>query len=100
MYAQDAMNKAARTVTVANRAGWHIRPASLVAKMAGQFQARIELVKGDLRANARNMLEMLGLAASQGEQIVLEATGTDAEAALDALVQLFADGFNEDDGDD
>lgn len=93
------MNKAARTVTVANHAGWHIRPASLVAKMAVQFQARIELVKGGLRVNARNMLEMLALGANRGEQIVLEATGEDAEAALDALVQLFADKFNEDDGE-
>ncbi len=93
------MNKASRTVTIANRMGWHIRPASLVAKLAGQFQSEVELIKDGQRANARNMLEMLAFGAGQGEQFLVEATGEDAQAVLEAIVQLFADKFHEDDAD-
>ncbi len=42
----EAMNqpKATRTVTVANRAGLHARPALLVANCVRKFQAKVELV--------------------------------------------------------
>lgn len=88
--------KATRIVIVANRAGFHARAATLVAKRAREFNANVELVKDDQRANTNDVLQMLSMGAGPGEQVVLEATGQDADSALDALVALFADKFGED----
>lgn len=88
--------KATRTVTVANPDGLHIRAASLIAKAAGQVPARVELIKGSQRVDATNVLQILSLCVMEGEQLLLESTGRDAEAALEALAELFENKFGED----
>lgn len=93
------MNRAnaTRNVTLTNRAGWHIRPVSQVARLANKFQANVELVRDRQRANAKSMIEMLSLGGRQGDEFLIEATGDDAEAAVEALAELFAVRFHEDD---
>lgn len=88
--------KASRTVTVANPDGLHLRAASLIAKLIGQVPAKVQLVKGNHRVDATSVLQMMSLCALEGEQLLLEATGQDADAALDILAQLFENEFNED----
>jgi phosphotransferase system HPr (HPr) family protein len=83
-------------VTVANPDGLHIRAASLVAKLTGEGPAKVELVKGSQRVDATNVLQILSLCALEGDQLLLEATGQDADAALDALAELFESKFDED----
>jgi len=87
--------KATRTVTVTNPDGLHIRAASLIAKLTGQLPARVELVKGSQRVDATNVLQIVSLCALEGEQLLLEAIGRDAEAALEALAELFENRFGE-----
>jgi phosphotransferase system HPr (HPr) family protein len=87
--------KATRTVTVANPDGLHIRAASLIAKVTGQVPAKVELVKGSQRVDATDVLQIISLCALEGDQLLLEATGSNADAALEALAELFANGFDE-----
>lgn len=87
--------KATRIVTVANPDGLHIRAASLVAKLTGQRPAKVELIKGNRRVDATNVLQILSLCALEGDQLLLEATGREAGAALEALVELFENQFDE-----
>jgi len=87
--------RATRTVTVANPDGLHIRAASLIAKVTGQVPAKVELVKGNQRVDATNVLQIVSLCALEGEQLLLEATGQNAEAALEQLVRLFENKFEE-----
>ncbi|HEV3416319.1 MAG TPA: HPr family phosphocarrier protein [Pirellulales bacterium] len=82
-----------RTVVVANSQGLHARPANLIMKLASQYQSRIELVKGNERVDGKSILEILTLGAEPGTSLVIEAAGPDAEAALDALAELFASKF-------
>jgi phosphotransferase system HPr (HPr) family protein len=84
-----------RNVVVANRAGLHARAALMVFQLARTFQAKVEIVMDRQRASAGDMLQLLSLGAAQGQSLVLEASGPDAEAALDALADLFAAGFHE-----
>jgi phosphotransferase system HPr (HPr) family protein len=88
--------KATRTVTVTNREGLHARAATLVAKLVEQLPARVELIKGNQRVDGTNVLQILSLCALEGEQLLLEATGQEADVALDALVELFEGKFGED----
>lgn len=84
------------TVTVTNSQGIHARPADLFVKLASQFQARIEVIRGAERVDAKSILNLLTLGAAQGTQLEIEADGPDAQAALDAIVELFKRNFDED----
>ena len=81
--------KASRVVTIANAQGLHARPADMVARLANQYRARIEVVKGNERVDAKSVLGLLTLGAYQGVQLTICACGDDAEDALAALVDLF-----------
>ncbi len=85
------------TVTVVNPQGLHLRPADLFVKTAIQYQSQIELVKDGLRVDGKSMLDMVRITAvaAAGEQLQLEATGPDAQHAVDALSELFRQGFGE-----
>ncbi len=88
--------KATRIVTVANPDGLHIRAASLIAKLTGQVPAKVELIKGNQRVDATNVLQIISLCALEGEQLLLEATGRGADAVLEILARLFENNFDED----
>ncbi len=85
-----------RTVLVANPEGLHARAALLVRELAQRFEAKVEISKGSLRVDAADVLQMLSLCAEQGDELVLEASGEQADAVLDELVGLFARQFDTD----
>jgi phosphocarrier protein HPr len=85
--------KLTRAVVVANPNGLHMRPASLIAKLANQYQSRIELVRGNERVDGKSMLEIVTLVAENGTNLTIEASGPDAEAAVESLAELFASKF-------
>jgi multiphosphoryl transfer protein len=84
---------------VSNRLGLHARPAAQFVVTAARFQSQIlvqnltrntELVRGD----SINQVTTLGV--RQGHELVITATGSDADEALEALQALFANNFGED----
>ena len=90
--------RATRTVTVSNRGGFHLRAATLFGDLARRFECRIEVAKGTRSADGKSTpLQLLGLGAHQGDQLVLEAVGDDADAALEALVELITHELFEED---
>jgi phosphotransferase system HPr (HPr) family protein len=89
--------KVVRTVVVGNPQGLHARPADLFVKVAIRFPCEIEVIKGSQRVNGKSILDIMTLGAEQGTELSLEAVGPDAQAALDALAELFARNFAEED---
>ena len=83
-----------RNVVVSNPTGLCLRGASSIARVAKGFQAAIEIVKGEHRVHATDVLQVLSLTAIAGTQLVLEAAGPDAEAAINALAALFEANFD------
>jgi phosphocarrier protein HPr len=83
-----------RAVTVKNPSGLHLRPWYMVVKLTKPYKAKIEIVKEFVRVDARSVLSLMTLGVKQGEQIVVEAAGDDAESAVAALVE-FLDGYVE-----
>jgi phosphotransferase system HPr (HPr) family protein len=80
---------ATRVVIVANAQGLHARPADMVARRASRFRARIEVVKGNERVDAKSVLGLLTLGAYQGVELIIQACGEDADEAIQALAELF-----------
>ena len=79
-----------------NPQGLHARPAHMFVKLATKFESAIELIKDSERVDGKSILAILTLAAGEGSTLNIEATGRDAEQALDALVELVAQNFSED----
>ena len=82
-----------RIVVVSNPQGLHARPADLFVKLASQYQSTIEVIKDSERVDGKSILAILTLAAVQGTQLRIEAIGPDADAALEAIADLFQRDF-------
>jgi len=89
---------ATRIVTVVNPQGVHARPADLFVRIASRYTASIHVRKGREQVDGKSILGILTLAAEQGSQLTIGATGPDADEALMALAELVEDGFHEIDG--
>ena len=84
-----------RYVTIKNRLGLHARAAALFRECASRFQSEISVVKDYMKANAKSLLGLIALGAAQGTRLKIEAKGTDAKVALDALERLVNSMFEE-----
>ncbi|MDO4571422.1 MAG: HPr family phosphocarrier protein [Planctomycetia bacterium] len=80
-------------VVVSNENGIHIRPASIIARCAAQFQSEIELEAEGKRVDARSIFDILLLAATKGTSVQIIATGEDHYKAAHAVAALFREGF-------
>ncbi|MCC5635133.1 phosphoenolpyruvate--protein phosphotransferase [Nostoc sp. CHAB 5844] len=87
-------------LTVSNRLGLHARPAAQFVATAAKFQSRIyvqNLTRNTavVRGDSINQVTTLGV--RQGHELLITASGVDADAALAALQTLFANNFGEND---
>ena len=85
-----------RKFEVCNQYGIHARPAALLVKTASGFRAEITIEKDDVRVSAKSIMGLLTMEGHQGAVLRITARGEDAEAALDAIGELFAKKFYED----
>lgn len=83
------------TLPIRNRMGLHARPAAQFVTTANRFAAQITVRKGNKSANAKSINQVATLGARQGDEVVVDATGPDAGAAVAALQALAADDFGE-----
>ena len=79
-----------REVEVGQPEGLHARPAAEFVRLASKFQARVRVRYRDREADARSIISVLSLGASQGARVILSAEGEEAEAALEALAGFLA----------
>lgn len=84
-----------RDVLVTNRAGLHTRPASMIVRTASKFGADFFIQKDGYEINGKSIIGVMTLAAEQGSTLTLVFDGPDEAAAVEAVVQLFEQGFGE-----
>lgn len=85
-----------RSVTIPNQRGLHARAAAKFVQVVARFpQARIQVSKDGQTVNGESIMGLMMLAGTQGSSIDISATGTEAQAALDALVALVEGKFGE-----
>lgn len=84
-----------REVVVVNTLGIHARPAAaLVQRMLG-FDSDVYISFNGNNVNAKSIMGLLTLVAMRGSRLTVTCRGDDAEAAMQALQELFAKGFGE-----
>ena len=85
-----------RTVEIINKRGLHARASAKFVKLASGFDAEVRVSKDGQTVDARSIMGLMMLAAAPGCSIDIEAEGAEAEAAIDALADLVAARFEED----
>lgn len=77
-----------RTVRLPDGVDLHARPAGALIRAAAQYAASITLTAGSKTADAKSILQVLGLGATGGTEITVSTAGADASDALDAIAEL------------
>ncbi|HWR43721.1 HPr family phosphocarrier protein [Sporomusa sp.] len=74
-----------RTVMIKNPTGLHARPAAMLVQKASGFPCEITLVKGDKKANAKSIMNVLALGIGANEQVTIITAGEQEAEALLAI---------------
>lgn len=91
------LNGATRRFTITNRLGLHARAATLLVQAVTGLDAEVRIRKDDQEVDAKSILSLLTLAATQGTEIEVVARGRDASLAIEAIAALIEARFHEDD---
>jgi PTS hybrid protein len=78
-------------VTVRNPLGLHARPAALVSRKVAELGATVTIDGVD----ASSVLQLMALGATQGRELLVEATGDGAAEAVATVVAMIDAGFGE-----
>ncbi|ANB17703.1 HPr family phosphocarrier protein [Dokdonella koreensis] len=84
-----------RDITVSNRLGLHARASAKLVQALQGFQSNIFITYRGKEVNAKSIMGVMMLAAGLGAQLRLRADGTDEEAAMAAMIDLFERKFDE-----
>jgi phosphocarrier protein len=89
------VTQASRTVEIVNIRGLHARASAKFVKRASEFDAEVRVTRDGQSVDARSIMGLMMLAAGPGCCIDIEAEGPEAGRAVDALVELVAARFDE-----
>ncbi|MXX01162.1 MAG: HPr family phosphocarrier protein [Acidimicrobiia bacterium] len=77
-------------ITITNPAGLHARPAAEFVKRAKASASKITVTSGDKTVDAKSMLGILKLGATQGTTISVEVDGDDADQVIADFTALLS----------
>jgi phosphocarrier protein HPr len=84
-----------RELPIINKRGLHARASAKFVQMVERFEAEIWVTKGSETVGGTSIMGLMMLSAGPGTSIVVSAAGPQAQAALDAITELVAAKFNE-----
>lgn len=77
------------TYTITDPMGIHARPAGMLVKEASSMAGQITIKKGDKSADAKRLLNLMGLGIKCGEEVTVTVEGDNEEADAAALEKFF-----------
>ena len=77
-----------KDVVVRCESGLHNKQATFFVQKANEFECDIWLESGSRKMNAKSLLGIMSLGIVSGNTVNLVASGSDAEAAIEALETL------------
>ncbi len=80
---------------IKNRLGLHARPAALFVQTTNKFKSSVKVRKGDQEVDGKSIMGLMMLAAEEGSNLLVIATGPDESEVLSTLEALFQDRFGE-----
>lgn len=84
-----------KELTLNNKQGIHVRPASLIAKISSKYKSNFIIRKDDMEINGKSIMGIMMLAAGYMTRLELIVEGVDEQELMDELVILFENKFGE-----
>ena len=84
-----------RILKISNKKGLHARASAKFVQCAEQYDARISVSKDGHIVGGTSIMGLMMLAANNGSTIHISADGPQADLAIDALSELVASRFGE-----
>ena len=84
-----------REVEIINKLGLHARASAKLTQLAAKYQSDVTMARNNRKVNAKSIMGVMMLAAPQGAKIVVETDGPDEDLAMQAVTQLIAGRFEE-----
>ncbi|MCX2982461.1 HPr family phosphocarrier protein [Halieaceae bacterium IMCC14734] len=84
-----------REITIINKLGLHARAAAKFVSCATAFSSQVRVGQNGDLVDGKSIMSIMMLAAAKGSVLQLEVEGNDEQAALDALVALIENRFDE-----
>ena len=84
-----------REMCIVNRKGLHARATAKFVQCVDRFDAEIKVTRCGETVGGDSIMGILTLGAGMGTTITVSALGEQAEAALDAIAELVANRFGE-----
>jgi phosphocarrier protein HPr len=81
----------AESITIVLAGDLHARPAGAIAVAAARFESSVSVAVGEKVADAKSVLGIMGLGATSGQRVTVSAAGSDAEAAVAALIAILGE---------
>ena len=83
-------------ITIINKLGLHARAAAKFVGVASQFSSTVSIGRSaESQVDGKSIMAVMMLAAGKGTTVHLLTEGEDAQAALDALIELINNRFDE-----
>jgi len=82
-------------VEIINKAGLHARAASKLVSLASSFGSEIKIGHSKM-VDGKSILSLMMLGATKGTSLTLQIDGDDEEVAMQAIVALINNRFDED----
>ena len=89
------MTSLSRELLIVNKRGLHARASAKFVQMVETFDAAITVSKDGMTVGGTSIMGLMMLAASPGSSVVVSASGSQAEEALENLDQLIQNRFGE-----
>lgn len=84
-----------KALTVTAEEGLHARPASATTNVCQKYKADIKFSNGTQTIDPKSILGIMMLGAKKGDVLSVTADGQDEDQAMEALEELFSNGFRE-----
>jgi phosphocarrier protein len=86
-----------RELPILNKRGLHARASAKFVQTAEKFDAELTVTRNGESVGGTSIMGLMMLSAGIGTSITVSATGREAQAALDAITELVANKFGEED---
>lgn len=84
-----------KEITISNRLGLHARASAKLVQALHGFQSSAFIACRGKEVNAKSIMGVMMLAAGLGTPVTLRVEGSDEEAAMAAMTDLFERRFDE-----
>ena len=84
-----------REITISNKLGLHARASAKLVQELHAYQASAFIACRGKEVNAKSIMGVMMLAAGLGAAVKLRTDGSDEDAAMNAMVDLFERKFDE-----